>query len=66
MSAPLSAGTNYSKGWDSITAVDLNGDGADEIFFYREDGSFRYYDVHGRPTIVRLSAAELARKFGRS
>jgi DNA mismatch repair protein MutL len=24
------------------------------------------HDVHGRPTIVRLSGAELARKFGRS
>ncbi len=24
-----------------------------------------YHDVHGRPTIVRLSAAELERKFGR-
>jgi DNA mismatch repair protein MutL len=25
-----------------------------------------HHDVHGRPTVVRLSAAELARKFGRS
>jgi DNA mismatch repair protein MutL len=25
-----------------------------------------HHDVHGRPTIVRLSAAELGRKFGRS
>ena len=25
-----------------------------------------YHDVHGRPTVVRLSAGELARKFGRS
>lgn len=25
-----------------------------------------YHDVHGRPTVVRLSAAELARRFGRS
>jgi DNA mismatch repair protein MutL len=25
-----------------------------------------HHDVHGRPTIVRLSSAELARKFGRS
>ena len=24
-----------------------------------------YHDVHGRPTIVRLSSAELERKFGR-
>jgi DNA mismatch repair protein MutL len=25
-----------------------------------------HHDVHGRPTVVRLSAAELERKFGRS
>jgi DNA mismatch repair protein MutL len=25
-----------------------------------------HHDVHGRPTVVRLTAAELARKFGRS
>jgi DNA mismatch repair protein MutL len=25
-----------------------------------------HHDVHGRPTVVRLGAAELARKFGRS
>jgi DNA mismatch repair protein MutL len=25
-----------------------------------------HHDVHGRPTVVRLSAAELARKFGRT
>ena len=25
-----------------------------------------HHDVHGRPTIVRLSGTELARKFGRS
>ena len=25
-----------------------------------------YHDVHGRPTVVRLSTSELARKFGRS
>ena len=24
-----------------------------------------HHDVHGRPTLVRLSGAELARKFGR-
>ena len=24
-----------------------------------------WHDVHGRPTVVRLSTAELARKFGR-
>jgi DNA mismatch repair protein MutL len=25
-----------------------------------------HHDVHGRPTVVRLSSGELARKFGRS
>ncbi len=25
-----------------------------------------HHDVHGRPTVVRLSKAELARKFGRA
>ena len=40
-----SSGT-YSKGWDSITAIDLDGDGNDEQFFYRStDGTFKYYDV---------------------
>ncbi len=40
---PTTEGT-YSKGWDSITAVDLNGDGTDEQFFYRSaDGVFKYY-----------------------
>jgi hypothetical protein len=38
-------GTGYSTGWSSITAIDLDGDGQDEIFFYRTDGSFRFYDI---------------------
>ncbi len=42
---PLKSGT-YSTGWDSITAVDLGGDGPDEQFFYRStDGIFKYYGV---------------------
>ncbi len=45
LGAPLKTGT-YSAGWDSITAVDLDGDGVDEAFFYRSsDGLFKYYDV---------------------
>lgn len=44
--APILGGTGYSLGWDSITAVDLDGDGVDEQFFYRStDGAFRYYDI---------------------
>ncbi len=30
--------TGYTEGWSSITAVDLDGGGQDEIFFYRDDG----------------------------
>ena len=43
--SPMFAGDAYTKGWDSITSVDLDGDGQDEIFFYRGDGLFRYYQI---------------------
>jgi uncharacterized protein YegP (UPF0339 family) len=42
---PTLAGSGYTTGWSSITAIDLDGDGQDEMFFYREDGLFRYYHV---------------------
>jgi hypothetical protein len=42
---PILAGSGYTTGWSSITAVDLDGDGQDEMFFYRDDGLFRYYNV---------------------
>jgi hypothetical protein len=42
----LSGGTGYSLGWSSITAIDLDGDGNDEMFFYRStDGAYRYYNM---------------------
>ena len=42
----LQGGAGYSLGWDSITAIDLDGDGKDEMFFYRSsDGAYRYYTV---------------------
>jgi SpoIID/LytB domain protein len=45
----------YSKGWDSITAVDLDGDGKDEQFFYRSsDGVFKYYDVKPNGALATL------------
>jgi hypothetical protein len=45
----------YSKGWDSITAVDLEGDGKDEQFFYRSsDGVFKYYDVKASGALSAL------------
>jgi hypothetical protein len=43
--SPMLAGTGYTTGWDSISAVDLDADGQDEMFFYRNDGLFRYYNV---------------------
>jgi hypothetical protein len=43
--SPILGGAGYSTGWDSITAIDLDGDNQDEIFFYRATGSFRYYDI---------------------
>ena len=45
LSKPIAAGDNYTKGWSSITAIDLDGDGQDEMFFYRDDGLFRYYNI---------------------
>ncbi|HEU4319896.1 MAG TPA: VCBS repeat-containing protein, partial [Acidimicrobiia bacterium] len=46
LKAKLNGDSGYSKGWSSITAVDLDGDGRDEMFFYRAtDGAFRYYDI---------------------
>jgi hypothetical protein len=49
--SPIRAGNEYTKGWDSITAVDLDGDGRDEMFFYRADGLYRYYDVRPNGTL---------------
>jgi SpoIID/LytB domain protein len=49
LGSTILSGSGYSKGWSSISGVDLDGDGQDEIFFYRaKDGAFRYYDI--RPT----------------
>jgi hypothetical protein len=48
----LSGGTGYSLGWSSITAVDLDGDGNDELFFYRStDGAYRYYNMNTNGTL---------------
>ncbi len=42
----LQSGSGYSTGWSSITGLDLDGGGQDEIFFYRAaDGAFRYYEM---------------------
>jgi hypothetical protein len=51
LGSPIRAGTDYTKGWDSITAVDLDGDGADEMFFYRDDGLYRYYNINPNGTL---------------
>jgi hypothetical protein len=44
LGSPITGG-GYSAGWDSITAVDLDGDGRDEMFFYMDNGLYRYYDL---------------------
>ena len=46
----IQSGT-YTAGWSAITAIDLDGDGQDEIFFYRADGLFRYYNINPDGTI---------------
>jgi hypothetical protein len=47
LGSPIIGGTGYSIGWDSITAIDLDGDGNDEQFFYRSsDGAYRFYDIN--------------------
>jgi glucose/arabinose dehydrogenase len=51
LGSPILAGTDYTTGWDSITAVDLDGDGADEMFFYRNDGLYRYYNIRPNGTL---------------
>ena len=38
----LASGTAIG-GWSTITPVDLDDDGRDEMFFYREDGLYAYY-----------------------
>lgn len=43
LGAPLIYQEGYSTGWDTITAIDLDGDNQDEMLFYRQDGTFKYY-----------------------
>ena len=38
-------GNRLLAGATVITAVDLDGDGQDELFFYRDTGSYAYYNV---------------------
>jgi hypothetical protein len=46
LGSPIQSGFGYSKGWSSIVALDLDGDGTDEMLFYRaDDGTFKYYDM---------------------
>ena len=47
----IRGGTGYTTGWSSITAVDLDGDGQDEIFFYRPNGTFRFYDIRANGSL---------------
>ena len=45
LGALIRGGSGYTSGWESISSVDLDGDGQDEIMFYREDGLYRFYDI---------------------
>lgn len=53
MVGPISSGI-YSKNWDVITAIDLDGDGQDEMLFYRVDGTFKYYETKANGTLGPL------------
>jgi hypothetical protein len=55
--SPILGGSNYTRGWTSITSVNLDGDADDEMFFYRDDGLFRYYQIRPDGTIPQPSFA---------
>jgi Tol biopolymer transport system component len=50
----INSGTDYANGWTSIVALDLDGDGQDEILFYRSSGSYRYYQIRPNGTLESL------------
>jgi hypothetical protein len=55
LGSPLLSGAGYSPNWEAITAVDVDGDGSDEMLFYRStQGTYRYYDVRPNATIVLM------------
>jgi hypothetical protein len=55
----LNSGTGYTPGWTSIVPIDLDGDGFDEILFYRSsDGLFRYYTVRNGHISTPLAAGD--------
>ncbi|HEU4318622.1 MAG TPA: PQQ-dependent sugar dehydrogenase [Acidimicrobiia bacterium] len=58
LGAKIRSGDDYSTGWDSVTAVDMDGDGQDEMFFYRESGSFRYYDVTNTGGLIPIKVGD--------
>jgi hypothetical protein len=50
--APLASGDSYTKGLGhDHLGIDLDGDGGDEMFFYRSDGLYRFYDIRPDGTI---------------
>jgi hypothetical protein len=50
----------YSLGWDSITALDLDGNDRDEFFFYRStDGAAKYYQMRPNGTLATLMSSSI-------
>ena len=53
LGSPLASGNGYTTGWSTITSVNLDGDADDEIFFYRDDGLFRFYQIRSDGTLPK-------------
>ena len=57
LGALIRGGTGYTPGWTSITAVDLDNDGQDEILFYNDEGVYRYYNIQPSGSLGSLIRA---------
>ncbi len=40
------ATSSGASGWDVISAIDVDGDGQDELLFYNDNGTFAYRDIN--------------------
>ncbi len=53
LGSPILSGSGYSPNWDVIASVDMDGNGDDEMLFYRSTlGTYRYYDARPDASIV--------------